>query len=104
MLRALERDEVLVFTHGCRPTWLRKVRYWQEHEYRNGYDAHSPRAWTPDPEPPPPPAEPEQLELEAVALTSEDAELVDDFEDVLVQMPEQVRDAVLRRMQQDRGG
>ena len=32
------QEEVLVFTAGCAPTWLRKVRYDQEREFRRMFD------------------------------------------------------------------
>lgn len=38
------RDEVLVFTSGCAPTWLTKVRYDQEQEFRGMFDEPDPMA------------------------------------------------------------
>ena len=44
------RGEVLVFTLGCAPVWLRKATYFKLRAYRGCYDAHVPAA-PPPPEP-----------------------------------------------------
>ena len=50
------QEEVLVFTAGCAPTWLRKVRYDQEREFRRMFDPPDCLAIArgPDPQPLPP--------------------------------------------------
>lgn len=40
LLRA--RDEVLVFTTGCKPTYLQKIRYWQDRAFKGLFDTPEP--------------------------------------------------------------
>jgi type IV secretion system protein VirD4 len=51
------QEEVLVFTAGCDPTWLRKVRYDKELEFRRMFDPPDCLASAPEPASRPRPVE-----------------------------------------------
>jgi len=94
-------EEVLVFTHGVPPTWLKKVRYWKEAEYRGSFDPHTGA----DPVPlenvsagePTPPRHPYVAE-DPVHLSDEDQELLDNVNDVISQLPDGPQQALIRRL------
>jgi type IV secretion system protein VirD4 len=89
------KAEVLIFTHGVPPTWLPKVRYWRDGAFRGLFDAHDHDDVPPEIEL----ATGEVLEGggEDEELGERDLSLVEDLDELIAQLPDRARAALLRR-------
>lgn len=79
------KDEVLIFTHGVPPTYLRKLRYWKELEFRGLWDVDDGRA-TAAPTPLPPEhseTDDEQSANDPVDNSGQGEQLSDDDREVI---------------------
>jgi type IV secretion system protein VirD4 len=95
------KAEVLIFTHGVPPTWLPKVRYWRDGAFRGLFDAHDHDDVPPEIEL----ATGEVLEGEDgdEELGERDLSLVEDLDELIAQLPDRARAALLRRAAGQRG-